>query len=63
MDFKNTETFNFKGANMPEHPKQISRVQSRPLAFARMCLKAALTAIRLICTKTMAGCDMLIPQN
>ena len=45
------------GRNLPEHPKQISRLQSRPLAFVRMCLKAALTAKRLICKKTLAGCD------
>ena len=42
--------------------KQISRLQSRPLAFVRMCLKAALTAKRLICKKTLAGCDGSISQ-
>ena len=50
------------GRNLPEHPKQISRLQSRPLAFVRMCLKAALTAKRLICKKTLAGCDRAVCQ-
>ena len=43
--------------NLPEHPKQIRLMQSRPQAFVRMCLKAALTAKRLICKKILAGCD------
>ena len=50
------------GRNLPEHPKQISRLQSRPSAFVRMCLKAALTAKRLICKKTLAGCDRSVCQ-
>ena len=50
------------GRNLPEHPKQIKLMQSRPQAFVRMCLKAALTAKRLICKKTLAGCDRAVCQ-
>ena len=44
-------------------PTQIGRMQSRPLAFGRMWRKAALTAKRLICKNTLAGCDGLIPYT
>ena len=49
--------------NLPKHPQQIRLMQSRPQAFVRMCRQAALTALRLICTNTMAGCDGIRKSN